>query len=584
MRDSVAPGKRWAWDNWDDDESALGTALSIDTPAPEISGAAVESIQEKVGLMRRELAELEQECASLKAAVARRKTSDDRVVRQIEESWLRRIEGRVKEHKAAAGRQAKFKDELEASNKQILERLEGLKEVLKYKEANAKGTIDAAKRENKEAMEAAREEWLSSEKVRLKRLADAKSNSLMKDAVKALEPELHRLISGNKLDLQQRGDALEEVFEAYQKERERETEAKLRSERARIEEEASADAERLRRSQSEGLLQLSEAQERELKSVRDEWKSEMERERSSFEAERRKRSSLYTNEIDEARSVEQERFAKLQAQHDRDMRALSEEKEEAVSAERDRVDGDLERWQRQRIVEIRSEQAERDKETERLLLEQSDAELELVIAKLDAQAVEERGRVDRECQESVDTVVKTYHQVESKMAEEEALLMDRYAVEREKIALAQEEVSELEAQVVGAERASEEAEERLRTERARTGEILRECRERVESLKVSHQRSVDLASKEVEGHTRQLGDLVITLEDARPVHDKEIERMERRFARELEDVEERVRRVIERKDNAIKEKEKELKEVTLEGKRLAQELEEWRRKDITGNT
>jgi hypothetical protein len=64
--------------------------------------------------------------------------------------------------------------------------------------------VETAKRECDSKLTGAREEWIQSEKLRLDKLADARSSALRKDAVKALEPELNRLITGNQQAVEQR--------------------------------------------------------------------------------------------------------------------------------------------------------------------------------------------------------------------------------------------------------------------------------------------------------------------------------------------------------------------------------------------
>jgi hypothetical protein len=54
------------------------------------------------------------------------------------------------------------------------------------------------------------------------------------------------------------------------------------------------------------------------------------------------------------------------------------------------------------------------------------------------------------------------------------------------------------------------------------------------ALKTGQERSVELASHEVKSLQRQLQDLETTLADCGPVHDKEVARLEKRNARELQ--------------------------------------------------
>jgi hypothetical protein len=147
--------------------------------------------------------------------------------------------------------------------------------------------IDIARRAVKEKLNVAREEWLGSEKLRLQKLADAKSMELKKDAVKALEPELHRLISGNKQDLKQRKSDMNDQFEMFKEDKMKELEGILKAETTRLEVESDTEAEALRKKQSSSMMELAGMQDDDLKDARTKWKRDMEKERESFESERR---------------------------------------------------------------------------------------------------------------------------------------------------------------------------------------------------------------------------------------------------------------------------------------------------------
>ena len=103
VRQSVAPGKRWVWDDWNDDMddlSSVHTACSVNQTTAQTAPSTLEEqrkfekMGEKVKLMRRELEERRQEVKALKAKLSRKKLSDERVCMQIEESWRDRLHKR----------------------------------------------------------------------------------------------------------------------------------------------------------------------------------------------------------------------------------------------------------------------------------------------------------------------------------------------------------------------------------------------------------------------------------------------------------------------------------------------------------
>ena len=126
VRDSVAPGKKWVWDEWDDDavpnisnltghyfppnhhdddeehdantttESTTRHSAYLDDTLTSLKGEKYSALTDKIRLMRSELEEKRAEVESLKASVQRRKVSDERVCEQITKSWEERLRKRAK--------------------------------------------------------------------------------------------------------------------------------------------------------------------------------------------------------------------------------------------------------------------------------------------------------------------------------------------------------------------------------------------------------------------------------------------------------------------------------------------------------
>ena len=102
---------------------------------------------------------------AIKASLARKKVSDERVCKQIEDSWVERIKKRRSDHKIAVARQDDFIEKLNADCKMIKDRKEGLDEVLHFKREAREPSVETAKREIQQALKAERENWLQAEKV-----------------------------------------------------------------------------------------------------------------------------------------------------------------------------------------------------------------------------------------------------------------------------------------------------------------------------------------------------------------------------------------------------------------------------------
>ena len=277
-------------------------------------------------------------------------------------------------------------------------------------------------------------------------------------------------------------------------------------------------------------------------------------------------------------------------------------------------------------MEIRQDAVRKDKDTYSALREQSEAELDMVIAKLEAQAKEERACIEEAMEKEVSSLKGNLSVSEDRAVEEEQVVMGRYAVDHEKSQILQEEVSLLESRVVGMERRVAITEESLKKETDRAFDVKKEAQLRIDGLKRGQNRGVELAEREIErwelarseatswesvstvtsplppptifsnaenktyhatrfarrSLKKQLQDLDVTVSDFGSVHGKELERMERRFGNELSSVEDRVKNVLDRKDGVIKDLEGEVARGKEQSERLSVELDACRKADLVG--
>jgi type II secretory pathway component PulM len=94
---------------------------SSQPPSTREEKARFRLLGEKVKAMKREMEERKQEVKALKAKVARRQISDERLCLQNEESLKDRLNKRMHEHKSGMQRQSNFIEQVSASNKMLEE-------------------------------------------------------------------------------------------------------------------------------------------------------------------------------------------------------------------------------------------------------------------------------------------------------------------------------------------------------------------------------------------------------------------------------------------------------------------------------
>jgi len=215
----------------------------------------------------------------------------------------------------------------------------------------------------------------------------------------------------------------------------------MQEEYMKVELEAENTTNTIRKQQSASLLALTTNQEDDLKNARDLWKKDMEQERAAFETERRRRAQGYNKELGELREAESDRLKRAGKEHEDQMALLQRQKQGAVGQRQERMTEDMENWQRERLARLRDEQGRKDDCSRKALRERSQAELGMVLAKLDSQASEEKSGIDEAAEGRRESYLALLGKEEGRLVEEEQGFMGRFAVEHENAQLLREEVS-----------------------------------------------------------------------------------------------------------------------------------------------
>ena len=160
------------------------------------------------------------------------------------------------------------------------------------------------------------------------------------------------------------------------------------------------------------------------------------------QSERRRRQQGYSAELDELRDVEADRLDRITRDHDREMKDISEKSNLNIQDRQRRNDKSNENWQRERLEIIREELDKKEQVAIKTLREQSSAELNMVLTRLETQSASEVQGLTDDGEGNIDMKRDQYEKERVKVKEEETVMMSRYALEREKEDLAKEEVSE----------------------------------------------------------------------------------------------------------------------------------------------
>ena len=215
MGTAAAPPKRYVWDEFDDGEeanhqpparrrsqpSAKYAWDDEEAPALADGDASFEAARAQIRRLQAQLAEAKD--VVRKRRVELRQTREDAKagLARCREEWRRKQAAADADFKRKAAEQAALKARLEDDVAELERRVEQLRAHAAKADAVKSAKVAAAEREAEKKLEAAKREWKRREEEEFAALVEKRKPAIKAKVVKALEPEVRRLISRNKKEL-----------------------------------------------------------------------------------------------------------------------------------------------------------------------------------------------------------------------------------------------------------------------------------------------------------------------------------------------------------------------------------------------
>ncbi|KAH8070162.1 hypothetical protein JL721_5387 [Aureococcus anophagefferens] len=284
---------RYVWDEALDDDAT--------TPAPAPRAGARAGDAETFEAVQRQLNHAREDRAAEVAAV--------------KAEWDAKLEAQRVEHAAA------------------LKKQEDLKATLKD---------DVAKLERRRRDLRSMAEWKAAEQKELEAVVEKRRAGIKAKVIKALEPEVHRLISANRDDLAKKERELEEELERERRTILAEHEIVLRQEQQKADAQMEQQLSDLREENTKKLKAKQEAHDADLRKLWDEHKAALEAERKAHEVECDRLKQRRQVEEAELKREEHIKTAELVVEHERHLqldreKVEAEEREAQAAYERERA-------------------------------------------------------------------------------------------------------------------------------------------------------------------------------------------------------------------------------------------------------
>ncbi|KAI9017173.1 hypothetical protein BC832DRAFT_10359 [Gaertneriomyces semiglobifer] len=342
-----------------------------------------------------------------------------------------------KEYETIIKRHLTFIDKLLAEKEELSKKCEALTEEVMKLEKQFRVKSEALEEQHEKDLKQQKQMWEAAEKIKRDKWIQEKTKAIKEQTVKGLEPEIQRMLAQQKFQIRQMEEkfredlAREKNVLVEQQQRQMDTmRDRITAERQRACEEEREFARQRYQKQLERDEMEFQQQKRKLMADFDEQKHIL---TESFKLDKQQDEISYRKQLDDLRrQVDAAQVAKEQVLADLQRRHQTE-----LSQQRERLDIEKEEWQRQYIARHETEMRNREKVFKEKLIRERDAELEMVIQRLESETSSNSSEVSRRYRMEIE-------KLKAEAAEQVKQLRDQHSLAIDKLLAAQNDLRAIE--------------------------------------------------------------------------------------------------------------------------------------------
>jgi len=520
---------------------------------PSALAQGATALQSRISLLEVEVHDKKSIIDALKQALAEARAHEKRALEATSQQCDEKLQKQREHYEAGLERHLKLVDRLLNDKTELTKRCELFTEEMKAVERRYQMKMEELDQQASKDLARHKQNWMAAEKLRREAWEKDKVREIKEMTVKGLQPEVERLLAERKQERQRLVEQQREALETQRQEL-----LALAQERAR------EVREQLQREHDEALDREREAHRRKLREEFERFSGQLQEERSrcaaDLLAERRRHEQMLQQGAEGCEARLREALA---GERSKAEAALQRARAEAAEAQ-DRQRAELEDLERRSQAEL--------ERRERARAEAAAAALEQREVALRAELAAER---DRQLEALVERLSREHAESQRALKEESTALSEKLRAEAEqrtqRLAQQLEEqrahAAALEARCALAEERANGLQDRRQTELARVADLegrvraleaenaslLREAEQAVEQHRKELQRSEELKNKDLEALREELQLLNARLAGAQLQAEEQQREAKRHEERLIGDLEVRVKRTVQAKDDTIRE-------------------------------
>jgi len=525
-------------------------ATSSRAPASCLAGDAL-ALHSRVSLLEVEVNDKKKIIGTLKQALSEAKERERQAVQEVAREWQDKSDKQKAHYESGLERQLKLVDRLLNDKTELTKRCELFSEELKAVERKFQMKMEELEEQSSKDLSRQKHNWMSAEKLRREAWEKDKTREIKEITIKGLQPEVERILAERKQERHKLEERNKEMMESQRRELTEMAQVQVREARAL-----------LLKEQEQLLDQEREGHRRKIRDEFDKFSVQLQEERAKCAAdllaERRKYEQILKQG---AQDFETRLYDAVAAERAKGEAAVQGAKSSASDTEErhrseiqslhERYRVEKEQWQREHIERAQADLERRETALRDELTKERDRQLEVLVDRLGREHVEQQrvikdesaAQVDRVRSEASEEARRLSAQLEEARSQISTLDTQRALTEQtvqglqRQLDLEGERAAELETQIrnLEADRTSVRKDHELGLEKHRD-ELSRICE--------SKDKEIEAARAEVLQLNRRISEEQSRSEE----HRREAKQREEQI---ISDLEKRVKRTLQAKDDAI---------------------------------
>ncbi|KAG2454006.1 hypothetical protein HYH02_001049 [Chlamydomonas schloesseri] len=449
----------WDEDGGDDDlrdadAASVGAASGVSgltTGRPAFLAESVyESVRAKIRRLQEDVAERDDRIEQLSQEVEALTSAQRSMALEADARLSELLAAQRAEYEGAVARHLAFVDRLLADKEALTARAEQLEAAVKGADDKQERAIAKLKEGWAAELRRQKEGWAAAEKQRREAWMSAKAAEIKDMTVKGLEGEVQKLLARHKAELSAAQQAAADEARRHLDTYVAQNEAAVRQLKERMAREAEEAVEKERASAGVRLREVSERYEQQLQTQRMRLVSDADLRLEQLEQARKEDKKRYEEALGAAREAAESRQRDMEEDWRREKEALRKAHDKQIESLREQYETGQEGWRAAMAERARKEVAERVAAIREKLLEERNAEIQAVMARLEeehAAAVESLKEDFRRREEAAAAkaaaALKEAKRAEVKMAERFRCAGAAAQMAEERVAAAELAASEL---------------------------------------------------------------------------------------------------------------------------------------------